>query len=116
MRGYYTLSAYSVRLPELPQAVTKKLPRYPDVPAALLGRLAVDRRCQHQGLGEHLMLDAMSKVLEHSKAMGTVMLVVDAKTERSAAYYQTHGFTAFPSVLLRLFIHIDTIAQALGAG
>lgn len=114
IRGYYTLSAYSVRVPELPQAVTKKLPRYPDVPAALLGRLAVDRTHQHQGLGEHLMLDAMSKVLEHSKALGTVMLVVDAKNERSATYYQTHGFTAFPSAPLRLFIHIDTIAEALG--
>ena len=55
----------------------------------------------------------MSKVLAHSKAMGTVVLVVDAKNEKSATYYQAHGFTAFPSEPLRLFIHIDTIAQAL---
>lgn len=94
--GYYTQSAYSVRLPELPAAVTKKLPHYPEVPAALLGRIAVDCSCQRQGLGGHLMLDAMSKVLAHSKTMGTVVLVVDGKNEKSAAYYGAHGFTAFP--------------------
>ena len=113
--GYYTLSAYSIRLPDLPEAVTKKLPRYPVVPAALLGRLAINTAHQGQGLGEHLLMDAMSKVLAHSKAIGTVVLVVDAKNERSAAYYEGHGFIPFPSAPLRLFIHIETIAQALGA-
>ena len=113
IRGYYTLSAYSVLLPDLPRELTKKLPRYPNVPAALLGRLAVDRSCQRQGLGEHLMLDAMSKVLTHAEAMGTVVFVVDAKHERSAAYYQAHGFVAFPSAPLRLLMHLDTIAKAL---
>lgn len=113
IRGYYTLCAYSVTLPDLPHNVVKKLPRYPNVPAALLGRLAVDSPCQGQGIGEHLMLDAMSKVLAHSKAMGTVMLVVDAKNDKVAAYYQAHGFIPFPSAPLRLFMHLDTIAQAL---
>lgn len=115
IRGYYTLSAYSIRLSELPPEVTKRLPRYPDVPAALLGRLAVDLTCQGQGLGEHLMLDAMRKVLTHAEAMGTVVLVVDAKHEKAAAYYEAHGFIRFPSTPLRLFMHLDTIAQALAS-
>lgn len=113
IRGYYTLSAYSVRLPDLPPGMIKRLPRNPNVPAALLGRLAVDLTCRRQGIGEHLMLDAMSKVLKHSEAMGTVVLVVDAKHEKSAAYYQGHGIIPFPSAPLRLFMHLDTIAQAL---
>ena len=112
IQGYYTLSAYSVRLPELPPDVVKKLPRYPDVPAALIGRLAVDLTRRRKGIGEHLMLDAMNKVLRHSEAMGTVVLVVDAKHEKSAAYYQAHGFIPFPSAPLRLFMHLDTIARA----
>lgn len=116
IRGYYTLSAYSVRLTDLPANLIRKLPRYPHVPAALLGRLAVDKGCQGQGLGEHLMLDAMDKVLTHSGSMGTVMLVVDAEYEKSAAYYQEHGFIAFPSAPRRLFMHLDTIARALAPG
>jgi hypothetical protein len=58
------------------------------------------------------MLDAMNKALRHSEAMGTVVLVVDAKHEKSAAYYQVHGFIPFPSAPLRLFMHLDTIARA----
>jgi ribosomal protein S18 acetylase RimI-like enzyme len=77
------------------------------------GASRVDLTCRRQGIGEHLMLDAMSKVLKHSEAMGTVVLVVDAKHEKSAAYYQGHGFIPFPSAPLRLFMHLDTIAQAL---
>ena len=50
------------------------------------------------------MLDAMGKVLAHSRAVGTVMPVVDAKNERSAAYYQQHGFIPFPSAPQRLFM------------
>lgn len=42
--GYYTLSSTSVQLAELPAQTVRKLPRYPLVPATLLGRLAVDRR------------------------------------------------------------------------
>src|ERR1700731_1222371 len=46
--GYYTLSSYGIDVGELPADVAKKLPRYPLIPAALLGRLAVDRRYQGQ--------------------------------------------------------------------
>src|SRR5580658_10694615 len=55
--GYYTLSSYGVDVGEMPAEVAKKLPRYPLVPATLLGRLAVDRRFQGQGIGEFLLLD-----------------------------------------------------------
>jgi len=50
--GYYTLSSYGIDVGDLPADVAKKLPRYPLIPATLLGRLAVDRRYQGQGIGE----------------------------------------------------------------
>ena len=49
--GYYTLTATSVALSALPPDIAKKLPRYPVVPAVLLGRLAVARHYQGHGLG-----------------------------------------------------------------
>lgn len=49
--GYYTLSACSIPLPELPARLSKRLPRYPSVPAARMGRLAIDVRFQSRGLG-----------------------------------------------------------------
>ena len=39
--GFYTLSATSIRLTDLPPQIVKKLPKYPNLPATLLGRLAV---------------------------------------------------------------------------
>jgi hypothetical protein len=44
--GYYALSAYGIRLAELPLKVAKKLPKYPLLPATLLGRLAFSRDYQ----------------------------------------------------------------------
>jgi hypothetical protein len=55
--AYYSLSATSFEKDELPPALAIRLPLYP-LPAAILGRLAIDRTCQGQGLGETLLLDA----------------------------------------------------------
>ena len=49
--GYYTLSALSIDVGAWPEDVARKLPRYPVVPATLLGRLAVDRRLRGKGMG-----------------------------------------------------------------
>jgi predicted GNAT family N-acyltransferase len=110
IRGYYTLSAYSVRLSALPDEQARRLPRYPDVPAALLGRLAVDRRHQGQKLGEYLLLDAMAKVLTQAASIATYALIVDAKDAKLAAFYARYDFIAFPSNPLRLFLPVATIA------
>jgi GNAT superfamily N-acetyltransferase len=59
--GFYTLSATSVRLGDLPEPTAKKLPRYPLVPAILLGRLAVDQNRRGKGYGELLLLDALKR-------------------------------------------------------
>src|SRR6516165_10911912 len=56
--GYYTLSNAAVRGAELPANVVKNLPRYPALPATLLGRLAVHDAHRSEGLGGLLLLDA----------------------------------------------------------
>ena len=111
IRGYYTLSAYSIGLRDLPEEIARKLPRYPTVPAALLGRLAVHISCRGRGLGEHLLLDAMAKVLEQSSSIATFALVVDAKDTAAASFYSRYDFIPFPSAPLRLFLPVATIAQ-----
>ena len=58
--GFYSLAATAVALDQFPPEINRKLPRYPLVPATLLGRLAVDARYREKGLGEFLLLDAMT--------------------------------------------------------
>jgi GNAT superfamily N-acetyltransferase len=112
--GYYTLSAYSVRLHQLPRATIRKLPRYPDVPAALIGRLAVADHYHGQRLGEELLIDALERTLSLRDTIGVFAVVVDALSEAAAGFYARFGFTAFPSEPLRLFLPMATIEAAFG--
>ncbi len=93
--GFYTLSAASIGAETFPDALRKKLPRYP-VPVALLGRLAISRMVQGQGLGSILLVDACKRVAAASETLAVAALVVDAKSDQAAAFYQHLGFTQLP--------------------
>src|SRR5262245_20088290 len=108
--GYYTLSSHSIDLGELPAHVAKKLPRYPLVPATLLGRLAVDRRYKGQGLGERLLMDALGRALTQSAQITAVAVTVDAIDDPAARFYPRFGFIPFPDRPDRLFLMMKTIA------
>ncbi len=47
--GYYSLASTSIYAGKLPEALTKKPPRYPMLPAILLRRLAVDLNYERKG-------------------------------------------------------------------
>lgn len=108
--GYYSLSAASFQRHDLPPALAKRLPHYP-VPAAVLGRLAVDRGQQGRGLGEMLLLDAIRRVLWASRAVAIHAMVVDAKNERAQAFYERYGFRALASQPRRLFLPLETFEK-----
>jgi ribosomal protein S18 acetylase RimI-like enzyme len=91
--GYYTLTAVGVPLADMPENTIKKLPRYPSVPVARLGRLAVDIRHQGQKLGAALLWDAIVRSFQSEVAV--FALVVDTKDRQAETFYQHHGFHAF---------------------
>ena len=93
--GFYTLSAASIAAETLPETWRKKLPRYP-LPVALLGRLAVSRQFQGQGLGSILLADACKRISAASQTLGVAAIVVDAKSAQAATFYQHFGFLALP--------------------
>lgn len=109
--GYYTLSAISVDIGEWPETVAKKLPRYPVVPATLLGRLAIDRRFQGQGAGEYLLMDALYRSLQASRQVAALAVIVDAKDERAVAFYRRYEFIPFADQPTRLFLPLSVIEQ-----
>jgi GNAT superfamily N-acetyltransferase len=107
--GYYTLSSYGIDLGELPADVAKKLPRYPLIPATLIGRLAVDRRFQGQGIGEFLLMDALHRVLLQSAEIAAAAVVVDAIDAGAVKFYQHFGFVRFPAIASRLFLPLKAV-------
>jgi predicted GNAT family N-acyltransferase len=112
--GYYTLSASVVTLTDLPDELTRKLPRYPQLPVTLLGRLAVDQSARVQRLGEHLLLDALHRSLTHADEIAAMAVVVDAKDENAAAFYRHYGFIPLQAQPRRLYVPMRVVAQLLG--
>ncbi|PWU18246.1 MAG: GNAT family N-acetyltransferase [Verrucomicrobia bacterium] len=108
--GFYTLSNTAVELTALPESLAKKLPRYPIVPATLLGRLAVDVRHRGVGLGEFLLLDALSRSLAASSEVASFAVVVDAKDQSARGFYLKFGFLPFPESPNRLLLPMQTIS------
>ena len=104
--GFYTLASASVLLSDLPASLSRKLPRYPSVPAIRLGRLAVDRNFKGRGLGGALLAEALERALRAEIA--AYALVVDAKDESAAAFYQHHGFIRLSGQALKLFLPLAT--------
>jgi GNAT superfamily N-acetyltransferase len=110
--GCYTLSAADVPVSDLPPETARRLPRYPSVPVARIGRLAIDRRFQGRGLGGALLLNAAMRALRSEIAV--FALLVDAKDDVAAAFYCHHGFTAFASNPYQLIAPIETFRKLLG--
>ena len=109
--GFYTLTATAVKLTELPPETVKKLPKYPLMPATLLGRLATSLKYRGKGLGEYLLINALKRSLEVSRVVGSVAVIVDAKDSSGVRFYQRYGFKLLPEQDLRLFIAMKTIAM-----
>lgn len=107
--GYYTLSAFSIRLAELPAEMARKLPRYPVVPATLLGRLAVDLRYRGRGYGRLLLADALFRSVRSDIA--SFAIVVDAKDDDARRFYERESFLPFPDYPLKLFRPLADIAE-----
>ncbi len=109
--GYYTLSQYSVELGEMPETSARRLPKYPDVPATLLGRLAVSTAFRGQGLGELLLMDALHRSLALSRQVASAAVIVDAKNSQAMRFYQRYGFLELPNLPRRLFLPMATVEQ-----
>jgi predicted GNAT family N-acyltransferase len=109
--GFYTLSAHLLKLGDLPADIEKKLPKYPDLPATLLGRLAVSLDSRGERLGELLLLDALRRALAGSRHVASAAVVVDAKDEKASAFYRRYDFISLPTQPTRLFYLMSSIAR-----
>ena len=110
--GYYTLSAYAVRLGELPPEVARRLPKYPLIPTTLLGRLAVSQAHQGRKLGRFLLMDALFRSWKSTAAVASVGVVAEAMNDAARAFYLGHEFVPFVDQPRRLFLAMRTIQKA----
>jgi len=128
--GYYALSSISVAFSELPERMQKKLPRYSQVSGVLLGRLGVDKKfSEHETkrlgrkprLGEFLLIDAQERSLQHSKDVGSALMVLDVEMPNEAelrngardplAFYTQYGFVQLTANPRRVVKSMRSIAM-----
>jgi GNAT superfamily N-acetyltransferase len=110
--GFYSLSPASVDYARTPEIVRRGLARH-DVPGFRLARLAVDRRFHGQGIGGQLLLAAGRRCLLAAAEVGGVVLVIDAKNERVAAWYASYGAVPLLDGPLTLLLPLATVEAAL---
>ena len=104
--GFYTLCSTSIALTQPPQSVTRKLPRYPDVPAILIGRLARDNA--FPGVGSLLLADALARCVCVANEIAATVIVVDTKDVKARNFYKKFGFLTLPNLTHRMFLPMAT--------
>ena len=110
--GFYSLSPASVDYARAPEIVRRGLARH-DVPGFRLERLAVDLRWQGRGIGGQLLLAAGRRCLLAAAEVGGIVLVIDAKNERVAAWYASYGAVPLLDAPSTLLLPLATIQDAL---
>ncbi|MDZ4783326.1 MAG: GNAT family N-acetyltransferase [Bryobacteraceae bacterium] len=108
--GYYSMSNHHVTRAQMSDDESRGLPNI-DIPMLLLGRLAVDRVAQGQGLGKRLLLDALSRSRRIADEIGIRGLEVHAIDDRAADFYRHYGFRSFQDDDRHLFIAISAIRK-----
>lgn len=108
--GYYALSAHKVSREQVPSRVGRGGPV--EIPAVLIGRLALAESLRGRGLGPVLLADALSRVVEATRTVAARLVVVDALHEHAAVFYERLGFTRIPDTL-RLVQKLADVEAAL---
>jgi ribosomal protein S18 acetylase RimI-like enzyme len=111
--GFYTLSMYAVRSADLPEVFRRKLPHYELLPAALVGRLAVDSRFGRRGFGARLLMDVLERSYTATQQVAASAVVVEAKNDRVREWYESFGFESFVDSPNRLFLPMATIGKLI---
>lgn len=106
--GYYSLSALSIALNQLPENMARKLPRHP-IPAALIGRLGVSKGAQGCGIGRMLLVDAIKRTLSVRDQIAIYAMVVDAMDATARAFYEQYGFKRLTDRSNRLFLPLHSL-------
>ncbi len=111
--GFYTLSAMGVPINALPKEQQQRIPKYPLIPAVLIGRLAVDEQYQGKGLGGTLIADAIMR--SATTDIGAYALIVDVKDDNARKFYQQFGFEQLAINERSLCLPIATALKLMGS-
>lgn len=107
--GYYCLASGAMSAEDAPGPIRRNMPD--PIPMVILGRLAIDRAAQGQGLGVALLQDAVLRTAQAAHIMGIRGLLVHAISDDAKAFYEHYGFTAAPRHSMTLVLSLKGLGQ-----
>lgn len=110
--GYYSLAGGAIQQSNLPSEHEQRFPNYP-LPVVRLARLAVTREAQGRGIGQDLLVDALLRTRRMALEAGIIGIVVDAKHEHAATFYQHHEFEPLQKLPRSLWLPLTAIESLL---
>jgi ribosomal protein S18 acetylase RimI-like enzyme len=111
--GYYALNSHSIDVTTLPEAMRKKLPRYPSIPAIYLSMIGFSADHQGKGGGRFLLMDALRKCAEAADILGAHFVILDSLNERAAKLYREIGFIDLPNHEPRMLLNMRVVRSAI---
>lgn len=111
--GFYTISSTAIAAENIPTELSRKLPHYPLIPAALIGRLAVANVYRGKKHGGNLLIDAFKRIIHVTKEMAAYAVVVEAIDDDAVSFYEHYGFLRFSDIPNKLFLPMKTVEQVV---
>lgn len=109
--GYYTLAVGAIAHAKAPGRIRRNMPD--PVPAIVLGRLAIDKSYQGQGLGTALLRDAVLRTVQAADIAGIRVILVHAISEAAKRFYEKYGFVASPIDPLTVMVTVGEAVKIL---
>lgn len=112
--AYFSLSMGQILAQEVAGSMRRNMPRA--IPAVVLGRLAIDRAWQGQGLGRALLANVVDRALRASSEVSARLIIVHAISPEAEAFYRHHGFTRLPVETPTLALDLVKLEKVRGGG
>lgn len=109
--AYYSLSSYNVDIAVLDEDFAKRLPRYPQLPTTLLGRLAVDNKQKGKRFGELMLVDALRRAFNASAQIASLAVIAEALDEKALNFYIKYGFQKFRQNPMKLYLPMKSVEE-----
>jgi GNAT superfamily N-acetyltransferase len=92
--GFFSLNMWQMLASETMGSMRRNMPT--QIPAIVLGRLAIDKNWQGKGLGRALIFEAMRRAIRASEDVAARLVIVHAISPAAENFYKHHGFTRLP--------------------
>ena len=109
--AYYSLASSAVVTSAAPGRFRRNMPD--PIPVVVLGRLAVDKRIQGQGVARALVRDAGLRVIQASDTIGIRGMLVHALSDEARRFYLRIGFEPSPIDPMVLMVTLGDVMQTL---